>query len=166
MRIDITPKQINLFWQKVRKAGPDECWEWTACIGFGGYGKVSVGNRRTEAAHRVAYFLANGDIPDDKPCILHRCDNRKCVNPSHLFAGTKRENTHDMYAKGRACQQTGTWTPQRGSTNTNAKLDESKVLAIRAKLAEGIDAYTIAAEYGVSPGLIYHIKHRRNWTHV
>ena len=161
MRIDITPKQINLFWQKVRKAGPDECWEWTACIGFGGYGKVSVGNRRTEAAHRVAYFLANGDIPDDKPCILHRCDNRKCVNPSHLFAGTKRENTHDMFAKGRACQQTGAWQPKRGSTNTNAKLTEADVMVIRSRIADGENVHDIAADYSVTSGTISHIKHRR-----
>ena len=166
MRIDITPKQINLFWQKVRKAGPDDCWEWTACIGFGGYGKVGVGNRRTEAAHRVAYFLANGDIPDDKPCILHRCDNRKCVNPSHLFAGTKRENTHDMFAKGRACQQTGTWQPKRGSTNTNAKLTEADVVVIRSRIADGENVHDIAADYSVTSGTIFHIKHRRSWDHL
>lgn len=166
MRIDITPKQINLFWQKVRKAGPDDCWEWTACIGFGGYGKVGVGNRRTEAAHRVAYFLANGDIPDDKPCILHRCDNRKCVNPSHLFAGTKRENTHDMFAKGRACQQTGAWQPKRGSTNTNAKLTEADVMVIRSRIADGENVHDIAADYSVTSGTIFHIKHRRSWDHL
>lgn len=166
MRIDITPRQINAFWQKVRKAGPDECWEWTACLGAGGYGKFGVGKQNTSDAHRVAFFLVNGDIPDDKPCILHRCDNRKCVNPAHLFAGTKRDNTQDMFRKGRAGQQTGAWKATKGSGFKSAKLNEAKVLAIRARLASGDDAHTIARDYGVSPGLIYHIKHRRSWTHV
>lgn len=166
MRIDLTPRQIELFWQKVRKAGSDDCWEWTASCGTGGYGKFSVGNNQIEGAHRVAFVLAYGEIPADRPCVLHHCDYRKCVNPAHLFAGTKRENTHDMYAKGRACQQTGTWEPQRGSTNTNAKLTEADVSVIRSRIAAGHDVEAIAADYSVSKGTIFHIKHGRSWTHI
>lgn len=167
MRIDLTPRQVELFWQKVdRSGGPDACWPWTACLGTGGYGKFGISGQRTEGAHRIAYVLTHGEIPDDLPCILHRCDHRPCTNPAHLFAGTKRENTRDMYAKGRACQQTGTWKPKQGSTNANAKLTETDVIAIRARIAAGESAQDLAPQYNVTKGVIFHIKHNRSWKHV
>ncbi len=86
---------------KVSESG---CWEWSMGLTTTGYGVFHVGRHRTPRflwAHRASWMLFRGEIPEDRPCILHVCDNRKCVNPDHLFCGTKRENTLDMVSKGR-----------------------------------------------------------------
>jgi hypothetical protein len=82
----------NSFWKKVDKSG--ECWNWIGAKNNKGYGVF----RRT-LAHRVSYTLSYGDIPYDKPCICHKCDNTICVNPDHLFPGTDEDNKRDMLNK-------------------------------------------------------------------
>ena len=86
------------FWSKVKKS--KGCWEWQACTNEAGYGIVGVGGKRTDRAHRVSWRLRYGEIPEGL-FVLHRCDNRKCVRPSHLFVGTNQDNVDDMVAKGR-----------------------------------------------------------------
>lgn len=106
-----TANQIERFWQKVDKRGPNECWEWTsATAGYRddrpGYGTFFLEwNSETRRpistyAHRMSYELAHGEIPDGLH-ILHHCDNSLCVNPVHLYAGTQADNTRDMYRRGR-----------------------------------------------------------------
>lgn len=75
------------------------CWNWTGFINPKGYGQLSF-KRRTVRAHRLAWALAYGPIPDGL-CVCHRCDNRRCVRPDHLFIGTNLDNMRDMVAKGR-----------------------------------------------------------------
>ena len=87
------------FWSKVDTSG--ECWTWTADLDDHGYGRLGIGRKRIEPAHRVAWTLANGPIPEGLR-VLHHCDNPPCVRPDHLFLGTQADNMADMMAKGRA----------------------------------------------------------------
>ena len=94
----------NRFWSKVVKLNPaGNCWVWVGTrnqFGYGQYYIGSAGPRAVYAAHRIAYGLANGPIPAGL-CVCHRCDNRLCVNPTHLFVATHGDNLRDMVAKGR-----------------------------------------------------------------
>lgn len=88
------------FWSKVNiSGGATSCWPWMAGRLWVGYGMFCL-RGKTKRAHRVAWEIANGEIPSDL-CVLHRCDNPSCVNPAHLFLGTSADNTRDMVAKHR-----------------------------------------------------------------
>lgn len=86
------------FWSKVNKT--PFCWEWTASLSHG-YGQFMMPNRKLNRAHRVAWILVFGSIPLGLH-VLHKCDNRKCVNPNHLFLGTNQDNIIDRVSKNRS----------------------------------------------------------------
>jgi len=115
---------------------------------------------RNLRAHRVAWALAHGTLPDEV-MVCHRCDNRKCVNPSHLFLGTGRDNARDMARKGRAS------TPQhRGVLNPSAKLTEEDAVEIRSRRASGETLTSIARSYEVHRWTISLIIRGETWKHV
>lgn len=146
------------FWAKVDRRTDDECWEWTASTTHNGYGQFHV-KGTMKRAHRLAWEISNGPVPDGL-FVCHRCDNRTCVNPKHLWLGTAAENTQDMVGKGRAnCGRLA------GEEAAGAKLDEQSVRDIRA-WDEFFPRSEIARLFGISSQSVYNIVHRRTWRHV
>ncbi len=149
------------FWDYVDKGeGADACWEWAKAIMRTGYGCVRSKNV-TLACHRVAWELTNGVITDPDVCVLHRCDNRKCVRPDHLFIGTRADNVRDMHEKGRGAGQFA-----RGDAHPRSKVTTGQVLQIRARREAGETMPAIAKDYGISPENVSGITNGHHWTHV
>lgn len=143
------------FWEKVDKKGPDECWEWTASKFENGYGQIDTGGKdgKNMKAHRVAWMLTNGPIPEGK-CVLHTCDNPGCVNPSHLFTGSNADNSYDMMQKNRQA---------RGVANARSKITKQQASIVPILLALGYTQAYIARSFGVRRQSIWSIAHGKNW---
>jgi hypothetical protein len=135
-----------------RNAGEDGCWEWNGYRNADGYG-LTKHNGKTSLAHRVAYILTKGPIPEGLG-ILHRCDNPPCCNPEHLFTGTQKDNYADARGKDRHT---------RGQRSSNAKLDEAAVRDIRSA---SVPLLQLAKKYGVRFSLVWRVKKGLAWTHV
>ena len=134
---------------------PSGCWEWTASRRPKGYGQFRV-NRQTPLAHRVAWCLFRGPILNSL-CVLHRCDNPPCCNPSHLFLGTVAMNNADMKAKGRRCD---------GERHPTTKLKADEVLEIRRRRAQGETHTSISKDYPISRQQVSKILARKRWEHI
>ncbi len=144
--------QLERFWSKVDKQGPDECWEWLACKTTGGRGQFWI-DYRMYGAHRVSWYLTYGPIPKGL-FVCHHCDNPSCVNTAHLFLGTNQDNMLDASRKGRIA---------RGSRQGSSKLTEEDVYRIRELLKDGQTLQAIADTFGVRQSNISHIKVGRSW---
>lgn len=144
----------------VRDSG---CWESRA-VGLNGYGRVAVDGKRV-AAHRLAYAIGVGAIPDGM-YVCHKCDNKACCNPSHLFLGTHADNMADMARKGRHWLKQRPGTGVRGEAHRLAKLSEGDVRGIREALSAGYSQREVAKDFGVSQRLVWNIANRRAWPHV
>lgn len=146
------PTLAERFWAKVRRG--HGCWLWQgSCFEPSGYGNLSHENR-TLLAHRVAWVIENGPIPEGL-WILHRCDNPPCVRPSHLYAGTPKDNAQDKVRRGR-------W---RG----NQKLTELQVvmikLAVRLYPQRGT-IRTLAQECRVSHNAVADVARGKTWRSI
>lgn len=148
------------FWSKVNKT--DSCWFWTARTNENGYGLFSVtvdGETVSWYAHRFAWHLTNGAIPEGL-WVLHNCpggDNPSCVNPAHCYLGTLHDNVADAVAKGQLpC----------GESKVLARLTDADVITIRRDYDAGRRIREMARHYGVSPSTISEVARRLRWRHL
>ena len=138
------------FADRVEKIPFHACWEWTGSLTDNGYGRVYSYRRRgrgpevSVVAHRLSWEFYRGAIPEGS-CVLHHCDNKTCVNPDHLFLGTRTDNALDRDKKGR--QRTG-----------NRRLTPEDRVQIGAMLANGMKQREVAARYQTTQGHISRIK--------
>lgn len=131
------------------------CWLWERAISSSGYGHLrDPVSGKYPSAHRVSYERTHGPIGDDL-FVLHRCDNRACVNPDHLFLGDLGDNNRDALAKGRH--------GRAGSRSNGSRLTAETVRAIRQ--AEG-SLEKIAERYGTTRNNVWLIRRRDTWKHV
>ena len=170
-------EDIDRFMAKVCRG--DSCWDWTGARNEHGYGNFRYPARRhlkriESLAHRFAYRAFVGPIPRGMN-VLHRCDNRQCVNPAHLWLGTHEDNMEDMARKGRAAKglrsgwyTTGgaSWRRARGRSNGNAKLSAETVLEVRARSLRGESVPSLSRQLGISETQLYRIVHGVHWKHV
>ena len=158
------------FWKRILRKSDTECWEWQGATTSGGYGNLSWHGVRVQA-HRVAYSLTFGGIglvtnfrhegkaKTYRRFVLHKCDNRLCCNPNHLFLGSMRTNLLDAYKKGRKVQ------PRSG--HTNAKLTPEQVREIRRRYdLGGVHQIPLAKEFGVSQRVISLVIRRETYKDV
>lgn len=144
------------FWKYVNKRGNDECWEWTGTKNKDGYGRFGVLDKVVRA-HRFSYELHKGKIPEGL-VVCHKCDNPSCVNPEHLFVGTRNDNMKDMAQKQRSNGAMG------GEKNRFSKLTWAKVDKIRNLYSSwGFNVKRIAKKYSVTTTAIYDIINKKTW---
>lgn len=145
---------MERFWTKVNKT--PTCWLWTAATSKG-YGKFGMRHGVVRSAHRLAWEMEVGPIPEGL-MVLHHCDVPACVRPDHLYLGTAADNWRDTLARSRRPP-----TYNNGETNAAAKLTSRDVADIRSRLTAGESVRSIARTYPVGRTMIQHIKHGRAW---
>lgn len=145
---------IDRFLERVPIALPHECWPW---IGHRepkmGYGRIAPAGKQGRQAHRIAWAVWRGEIPDGM-YVCHRCDNGSCVNPGHLFLGTSADNARDMVLKGRN---------RYGERHRCARLTERQVIDARVRYAAGLTVSVLAGELGVGEGHMWRVVTGRTW---
>ena len=158
------------FWTMVTCGSASECWPWKRAVFHMGHGAVHFEGKQ-DRAHRVAWRLTNGPIPDGL-CVLHHCDNPPCCNPSHLFLGTKTDNSRDRDRKGRQARglRSGRYTQPhrtaRGERNGRAKIKEFDVVSIRQMRKDGATLSSIAAKFGISTSQAHRTANGKSWNIV
>jgi hypothetical protein len=136
----------RLFARLTNTDDPDACWVWTGYTNPKGYGQIGIYDRQVALTHRVAYVLHHG--VDPAPLLVrHGCDNPPCCNPSHLRAGTSRDNSDDMKRRGRTAAPTG----ERSGRST---IPDVVVQEIRTRAAAGESKASIGRAVGVHPSYV------------
>ena len=150
-----TAPVIDRFFQFVGRKQPSGCIPWTGATANFGYGAFNVGGK-VHRAHRLSYQFFVGE--PGELCVLHRCDNPACVNPTHLFLGTRAENMADKVRKKRQPQ---------GQDHGRAELNDRKVRSIRVLWASGkYSAIHLGRVFGVCRATIYSVVRRETWGHL
>lgn len=145
------------FWRRVSK-NPDGCWEWDGHRSALGYGMTTY-KSRSIGAHRLAWILTHGSIPEGM-FICHHCDNPPCCNPAHLFMGSPAANSFDMKNKGRT-------RGRRGPGSAGARFTEDEVRSFRARYAAGgVSTHQLAREAGVASMTMWRMLVGRSYADV
>jgi hypothetical protein len=140
---------VDAFWSRVDVGGPDDCWNWQGSYGKkNGYGLLSLRHGVMISAHRFAYMLARGEPIPDGLCVCHRCDNRLCCNPAHLWLGTYLDNNRDKSKKGRS----------RGGAPR--KITDDQIAAIRQMYyGTGASLREVGEYFGISASMTWCFVH-------
>ena len=150
---------LDRFWAKVNKTSVDGCWIWTGatCGPDRNYGNFRYLGKNIKA-HRLSYEIAFGPFSSEL-LVCHKCDNGLCVNPSHLFIGTQKDNIDDMHKKGRAVH-----VGLKGENHPRHKLTNADALEIRSLYAAGKSQYALADMFGVSRSTIANVVRDDTWS--
>ena len=146
--------QESRFWSNVDIGNNDECWNW-ARASSRGYGDTFIDGKH-ESSHRAAWRFTYGSIPEGL-CVLHKCDNRLCCNPTHLFIGTYQDNSDDKCSKGRQ---------SKGDYPISSKLKDQDVYDIKDMRIAGLTIREIAGIKGVGKSVVCGILNGTRWKHV
>jgi hypothetical protein len=152
---------LDRFEAKVLRSG--SCHLWTGSKTRDGYGSFALDGSRPILAHRAAWLLLRGGIPEGL-CVLHACDTPSCVNPAHLWLGSQTDNIRDMDAKGRRnTDPRPVGNRPRGEQNPMHKLTWPQVTQIRQEFSTGASKRGLAARFGVSRPVISGIVEGKSW---
>lgn len=173
-------KDLRRFWSKVDRGGPPpvgrpelgHCWLWQAGMRGRKYGQF-FSNGKVYPAHRWIYITIHGPIADDID-VCHSCDVTECVNPDHLFAGSRSDNMQDCARKGRNAMQRRPersalhWVKKRavGEAQWMAKLTVPIVIEMRNRRRAGETSAAIGRAFGINPGHVRRVVTGKSWAHV
>lgn len=152
----LTDADARRLWKHIAVRDPNECWLWQGYQDPSGHGQIKCFGRSGQSykAHRVAYTVAYGPIPEGM-IVRHRCDTPACCNPAHLVLGTHADNVRDRVIRGRSAT---------GYRNGRSKLTPKQVVTIRQRLAEGgRSLQSLATEYNVDRKTIRLIRDGVTW---
>lgn len=185
LSLPLSEKDVQRFWLKVDKKEPNECWNWISGLYPSGYGSFFACKKK-HGAHRISFLIHNGQFPQGKTFALHKCDNRRCVNPDHLFAGNQADNIRDMHSKNRQAKgdRHGSVAkpgrlpcgdahylrmhPERrkfGCANPASRLRMDQVEYIRNQYAAGRSQQSLAEEFGYTQSGIGKIVRRKSYSY-
>lgn len=133
------------------------CWEWTGSIDQNGYGVMNIAKKH-KRAHRISYECFYGKIPENS-FICHHCDNRKCINPEHIYCGDSETNSKDMDDRKRR-------NALKGEENPRSRLKNDDVLKIRELYKQGVNGVELSKLFNCPHTLIYSIINRKLWRHI
>lgn len=154
MSLDVATKAR--FVKKMGTSTESGCIPFTGFVAPHGYGGFALTHRKTIGAHVASYCIFKGEVPRGQ-LVRHTCDNRSCVNPEHLVLGTQKQNMQDCIERQRIA---------KGTKQHLARMDEQRVLELRARHAAGETQRDLATSFDISQPTVSQIVRRVTWRHI